>query len=156
MKKAAYVFGYLGFFSTFVLGSFELIMISVNSFTVITQAELYLFFLINIFSLILLILTYLNDNYKSTNYSFDLHAFNLQDRKVAIIFLIMNIALVFLLLDSNCYNSDKDLFILRLQDFLNTPSVYLPIIPSIISGILFVINSTKNKSHVLRKKMRVS
>lgn len=156
MKKVAYALGYLGFFSVFVLGAFELIMISVNSFTIMTQAELYLVFLINIFNLILLICTYLNDSYKSTTHSFNLHAFNLQDRKVAIIFLLMNIALVLLLLDSNCYNSDKDLFILRLQDFLNTPSVYLPIVPSIISGILFVINSTKSKSQILKKKMRVS
>lgn len=140
MKKLAFAFGYIGFIFIFILSAFEFIMISVNTFPPQTLLDLYAFFTINLISFAILTFTYVNDKLKLVSINF-----NLNDSRVAILFLTLSIVSMLLILNSNCYNADNTTFFTELQGFLRNPYIYLSIIPVIISGILFVVNSLKNK-----------
>lgn len=142
MKKTAYVFGIIGYFSIFVLSTFEMILMSVNSYGLSTVVCLYLFFALNILGAAILASTYFENRYSLTF----LHkrSFNLNNRGVAILYLVLPIISGILLINSNCYNLNTNNPIILILGFLQSPELYLPIIPLIISGILFVLNSSAN------------
>lgn len=151
MKKLAYLFGLIGSFCAFSLVAFELIMISVNTFSIRTMFDLYTFFIITLFNFVLLAATYLKNNQKliSTN-------FNLNDNRLAMLFLGLSVLSIALLLDSNCYNADSSQFLIKLQWFLATPSIYLPLIPNVLSGIFFITDNIKDNFHHKKKVNVVS
>ncbi|WP_297518648.1 hypothetical protein [uncultured Clostridium sp.] len=154
MKKLAYEFGIVGYFAIFILCTFEIIMISVNSYGIDTIASLYLFFGMNLLGLALLIFTMLGDRYERIHKSF-----NLNNRGVAILYLGVTVVSVLLLINSSRYNLAADSFPLLIKGFIYEPEIYLPIIPVIISGILFVVSSKRTKvqkEYQLEKETRVS
>ena len=160
MKKLAYEFGIVGYFAIFILCTFEIIMISVNSYGIDTIASLYIFFGLNIVGLALLLLSIISDRYKRIHISF-----NLNNRGVAILYLGVTAISVLLLINSSRYNLATDNLSLLLKGFIFEPEIYLPIIPVIISGILFIASSmnkgkakvkSKVENYSLEEKARVS
>lgn len=149
MKKLAFTFGYIGFIGIFILSAFEFIMMSVNTFPPKTLLDLYAFFTISLFNFAILLATHLNRKHKFVSPNF-----NLNNRGVAILFLTLSILSMLLLLNSNCYNADDSTFFTKLQGFLSDSYLYIPVIPSIVAGILFVINSSKGRIFY-KKKIRV-
>lgn len=153
MKKLAYAFGFIGFFAIFVLCTFELILMSVNSYGLDTIISLYIFFIINIIGIVLLTVTYLSDR-QSNIYKL---SFNLNNRAIALIYLGIPIFSVILLIFSNCYNINTDNPLLLAQGFLESPELYLPIIPVLISSVFFALNSSKSvQKYSQLKKMEGS
>lgn len=153
MKKIAYVFGIIGFFAIFILCAFEEILMSVNSYGLDTVVSLYIFFIINAIGVVLLTASYLNDRHPIIHKV----SFNLNNRGVAYLYLIIPIFSVLLLINSNCYNLNTSDPVLLTLGFFESPELYLPIIPVLVSAVLFVLNS----SHTIqklphKKKVRVS
>ncbi|MGL5069270.1 MAG: hypothetical protein ACRC6T_15915 [Sarcina sp.] len=158
MKKLAYEFGIVGYFAIFILCTFEIIMISVNSYGIDTIASLYMFFGLNLVGLALLLLSILDGRYKRIHISF-----NLNNRGVAILYLGVTVISVLLLINSSRYNLATSNLGLLLKGFIFEPEIYLPIIPVMVSGILFIassMNKGKSKTRIkkcsLEEKARVS
>lgn len=149
MKKLAYEFGIVGYFAIFILCTFEIIMISVNSYGIDTIASLYIFFGLNLVGLALLLLSILSSRYKRIHISF-----NLDNRGVAILYLGVTAISVLLLINSSRYNLDADNLGLLLKGFVYEPEIYLPIIPVIISGILFIASSMNKGKAKVKSKIR--
>lgn len=136
MKKLAYEFGIIGYFLIFILCTFEKIMMSVNSYGIDTLTSLYLFFGLNILSFCIFILSIVTDRYKQVHISF-----NLSTKGVAILYLGINILSIIFLINSSKYNLDTTNFKILIKGFIFEPIIYLPILPVLISGILFVVSS---------------
>ena len=154
MKKLAYELGIIGYFLTFILCAFEEIMISVNSYGFDIIASLYLFFSLNIIGLGIFILSIINDKYKRINTSF-----NLSNKGIAVLYLGITIISIIFLINSSKYNLDATNFKILIKGFIFEPTIYLPILPILISGILFIVSS-KEKDNIqkyeLKKIKRVS
>lgn len=147
MKKIAYVFGILGFFAIFILSAFEKIMMSVNSYGLDAKTSLYAFFIINILAVGLLAITYLQDRNQFVHISF-----NLNNRGVACLYLAISILSILLLINANSFNANSTQLSVILANFIQSPELYLPILPTVISGILFVIKSEKHTQKFSHKK----
>ena len=147
MKKLAYVFGILGFLAIFILSAFEKIMMSVNSYGLDAITSIYLFFAINIVAASLLVITYLKDRNHFVHISF-----NLNNKGVAFLYLVISILSILLLINSNSYSANSSNVFVVLSDFIQSPQLYLPILPVVISGLLFVITSKKHIQKLSHKK----
>lgn len=154
MKKLAYEFGIAGYFAIFILCTFEQIMISVNSYGFNTIASLYLFFGLNIIGFGILVLSIVSDRYKRIHISF-----NLGNKGIAILYLGVTVLSVLFLINSSKYNLDADNFWVLIKGFIFEPEIYLPIIPVLVSGALFIVSSKskhKIQKYSLEESKRVS
>ena len=139
MKKLAYEFGIIGYFLIFILCTFEKIMMSVNSYGIDTLTSLYLFFGLNILSFCIFILSIIANRSKQVHISF-----NLSNKGIAILYLGISILSVILLINSSKYNLNTNNFETLIKGFFFEPTLYFPMVPLLISGTLFIINSKEN------------
>ncbi|MGL4742310.1 MAG: hypothetical protein ACRC41_16200 [Sarcina sp.] len=151
MKKWAYSFGIIGYFAIFVLCSFEIIMMSVNSYGPDTLFSLYSFFGINIIATLLLAGSFMKDKFKIETISF-----NMDNQGIAITYLIITIVSIFLLMYVNGYTTNANDIITLVRSFINSPELYLPLLPSVISGLLFVVNDKIAEQKKIQKTEKKS
>ncbi|MGL5633512.1 MAG: hypothetical protein ACRDDL_00305 [Sarcina sp.] len=155
MKKWAYSFGIIGYFAIFVLCSFEIIMMSVNSYGPDTLFSLYSFFGINIIAILLLVGSLMKDKFKIETISF-----NMDNQGIAITYLLITIVSIFLLMYVNGYTTNASDIVTLVKSFINSPDLYLPLLPSIISALLFVVNDKitqqKKIQKIEKKRLEVS
>lgn len=154
MKKLAYEFGIVGYFAIFILCTFEQIMMSVNSYGFNTIASLYLFFGLNIVGFGIFVLSIVSDRYKRIHISF-----NLGNKGIAILYLGVTVLSVLFLINSSKYNLAADNFWVLIKGFIFEPEIYLPMIPVLVSGALFIVNSREKNNvqkYSLEETKRVS
>ncbi|MGL4656822.1 MAG: hypothetical protein ACRCWM_13215 [Sarcina sp.] len=154
MRKLAYEFGIVGYFAIFILCTFEQIMMSVNSYGFDTIASLYLFFGLNIVGFGILVSSIVNDRSKRIHTSF-----NLGNKGIAILYLGITVISVLFLINSSKYNLAADNFWVLIKGFIFEPEIYLPIIPVLVSGALFIVSSRekhKVQKYSLEEAKRVS